>query len=430
MDFKAGEVVYMVGIGGIGMSALAQLLKARGLSVSGSDRAPSPATKLLNDQGIDVYIGHDVQNMPEHLDVLVYSDAVAEDNPERARARARGVPELSYFEALGEVSRDYYTIAISGTHGKTTTTAMLAKMLVDAKVEPTVVVGSIMKDFGSNFVVGNEDAPFIIEACEYRDHLLELSPTILVVTNLEWDHTDYFTTFDQLKETFKRAIEQLPEDGALVINVESPIGKELATHARCRVINYADVAVPELPLLGEFNVMNAKSAKTAALAYDESLAPDMLDQSLRDFAGTWRRFEYRGKAAHGALVYDDYAHHPTAVHATLNAVREKFPTHSIVAAFHPHLYSRTRDLMDDFAHSFVGANHVIVAPIYAAREAPMPGVTSEVLAERITAAGTPAVAVDSLDSVLAVFTPHDAPNTVFITMGAGDIYKVAERLVG
>ena len=172
MDFTKGERAYLVGIGGIGMSALAQLLKARGVIVYGSDKEPSPTTKLLNEKGIDVYIGHDVQNMPETFDMLVYSDAVPRENRERAFARERGIRELSYFEALGEISRDHYTIAVSGTHGKTTTTAMLAKMLIDGAVDPTVVVGSIMKDFGSNFVVGRPDTPFVVEACEYRDHLL------------------------------------------------------------------------------------------------------------------------------------------------------------------------------------------------------------------------------------------------------------------
>ena len=430
MDFQAGKSVYMVGIGGIGMSELAQLLKARGLTVLGSDREPSPTTKLLNDKGIDVYIGHDVQNMPDTFDTLIYSDAVAPDNNERVKARERGIHELSYFEALGAISRSHYTIAVAGSHGKTTTTAMLGKMLIDAKVEPTVVVGSIMKDFGSNFVLGAPDGPFVVEACEYRDHLLELSPTILVVTNLEWDHTDYFTSFDQLKETFKRAIERLPEDGALVINVESPIGRELATYARCRVVDYADIDVPELTLIGEFNVMNAAAAKTAALAYREALSPALLDQSLRAFGGTWRRFEYKGTTAKGALVYDDYAHHPTEVAATLTAVREKYQDKKIIVAFHPHLYSRTRDLVEEFATSFTPVDGVILAPIYAAREAPIEGVTSKVLAEKISVHGTPAQAVGSLDEVYEAFKHYDTPNTVFITMGAGDIYKISEKLVG
>lgn len=429
MQFAKGNAAYFVGIGGIGMSALAQLFAARGITVSGSDREASPTTALLEKKGIMISIGHDAAHLPEALDLLVYSDAVSAENPERTTAKGRGVHELSYFETLGEVSKDRFTIAVAGSHGKTTTTAMLGKMLVDAGLSPTLVVGSITKDFNSNFVLGNETGPFVIEACEYNDHLLKLSPNILVVTNLEWDHTDYFKTFEQLKATFRTAVEKLPEDGALVVNLETSIGQELAGYARCRVVNYTDVSVPELSLLGGFNVMNAAAAKTAALAYDSSLSEEALDISLKGFQGTWRRFEFKGTTSNGALVYDDYAHHPTEIRTTLDAVREKFPGKKIVVVFHPHLYSRTQDLFDDFVEALAHADEAVLAPIYAAREEPIEGISSSMLAKAITNAGGSAVAVESLDAVPNEVTARNSSDAVIITMGAGDIYKIIDQLL-
>ena len=429
MQFQKGHSAYFVGIGGIGMSALAQLYHSRGGTVRGSDREPSPTTKMLNDQGIDVYIGHDVQNIPEVFDVLIYSDAVPFSNHERAQARARGIPEYSYFEALGDISKETPTIAIAGSHGKTTTTAMVGHILHEAGIHPTLVVGSIMKDFGSNFVLGAPGAPLVVEACEYNDHLLKLSPSILAVTNLEWDHTDYFKTFEQLKETFKKAVHALPEDGALVVNLETDTGRELASYAPCRVVDYAAVDVPPLRLLGDFNVMNARAAIAVAKTFLPTLDDALARHSVATFQGTWRRFEYKGEMPHGALVYDDYAHHPTEIAVTLKAVREKFPDKKIIVAFHPHLYSRTADFMNDFASALTTAHYVVLAPIYAAREEPIPGVTSEALAEKITLHGTEARVVESLEGVALVLKEYDSKDVVCITMGAGDIYKIITQLL-
>lgn len=421
--------VYMVGIGGIGMSALAQLYHARGETVSGSDREASPATELLTKKGIRVHIGEDARHVPAATELLVYSDAVPKENAERATARGAGIPELSYFEAAGKVSKDRFTIAVAGSHGKTTTTALLEKILHDTGYDPTAIVGSMVKDFGSNFLAGSTEGPFVIEACEYQNHLLKLSPNILVVTNLEWDHTDYFKDFDALKKTFRQAIFSLPADGVLVTNMSDPVLDELSEHAKCAVVDYADASVPELKLLGGFNEMNARAAKTAAAVFAEGISEKEIDASLAEFQGTWRRFEHKGQMPRGAAVYDDYAHHPSEITATLTAIREKFPEKKIVVAFHPHLFSRTRDLMDDFAASFSAADTVIIAPIYAAREEPIEGVTSAVLAEKISAHGVDAQATNSLEQTEGVLHTHDAPGTLVVTMGAGDIHKIADRLV-
>lgn len=417
--------IYMIGIGGIGMSALAQLYLTRGDKVSGSDRVQSPTTEMLEKLGVAISYGQLVAKMPDHTDLVIYSDAIAENHVERAQAREQRKQQLSYFQALGHVSATYQTIAVTGTNGKTTTTAMLTKILKDTGKNPTAVIGSIVKDFGSNFVSGGE--LFVVEACEYRDHVLEINPFGLVLTNVEWDHTDWFKTEADMIATFNKAACKVPKEGFIVTN---PAGKNVAKVLEgvvATVIDYTAASVPELKLVGEFNKMNARAAKAAARA----LYPDIdADPALASFNGTWRRFEYKGKSG-AADVYDDYAHHPTAIAPTLKAVREKFPGRKIVVAFHPHLYSRTRDLMEDFARAFKDADDVLLAPIYPAREEPIEGVTSEVLAAKISATGTPAVAVASLDDVEKVLRTKITAyqNPIVVTMGAGDIYKVADKLV-
>lgn len=418
----------MVGIGGIGMSALAQLYHAQGHTVSGSDREESPVTALLREKGISVSIGEDVQHIPEGIHTLVFSDAVPEENSERTYAREHSIPEYSYFDAVGALSKERFTIAVAGSHGKTTTAAMIVKILHDAGHVPTALIGSLVKDFGSNFLEGSDQGPFVVEACEYKDHILKLSPNVLVVTNLEWDHTDYFTSFEQLKETFITSIQSLPQDGALVLNLTSDIGKELAEYAPCMVVDYTQVNIPALSLIGKFNESNAQAAKTVSAIIAEELEENSIDTSLTSFEGSWRRFEYIGAMPNGAAVYDDYAHHPTEIKATLRAVRDIHKDKKIIVAFHPHLYSRTHDLMSEFSTAFEDADEVIVAPIYPAREEPIEGVTNESLAKAITEQGTKATH-GTFDEVAQHFKERDESDVVLITMGAGDIYKVAQQLV-
>ena len=430
--------VHFVGIGGIGMSALAQMLAHDGAVVTGSDREAGPVTEMLEGKGIKVFIGQKAENIPTDADVVVYSDAVPADNPERARATELSIPQFSYFEMLGKVSEGKKTVAIAGTHGKTTTTGMLAKILQDAGAEPTAIVGSIVKDFGSNYLAGSSDL-FVVEACEYRDHLLELSPQVLVLTNVEWDHTDYFPSFGALQETFRKALSKVPEDGVIITNPHDKNIVPLLATAKARVVDYTDEPAPtigrsdlpmvayDLKLPGKFNQSNARAAAAAARALLPGISDAALAASLADFHGTWRRFEYKGKSANGSDVYDDYAHHPTAVRATLEALRAK-TSGTVFVAFHPHLYSRTRDLLDEFATSFGSADKVFIAPIYAAREADDGSISSEMLAEHIRANGVDATALDSFDAIeraLAEAGPGDA----VMTMGAGDIYKVADALV-
>ncbi len=435
MEYKAKKV-HFVGIGGIGMSAFAQLMLDHGAEITGSDRDASPVTELLEKKGIKVVIGQKAENVPQDTELVVYSDSVPESNPERVGARQRNIPSFSYFAMLGKVSEGKRTVAVAGTHGKTTTTGMLAKILKDSGASPTAIVGGIVRDFSSNYLHGDSDI-FVVEACEYKNHLLELSPQVLVITNLEWDHTDFFPSLVALQETFRKAIERVPADGAIVTDPLNPNIASLLVSAKARVIDYTKEPAYELKLVGEFNKNNARAAAAAARVVLPTISETTIASALADFHGTWRRFEYKGKNKNGADVYDDYAHHPTAVKATLEALRAKVKgppslgssgrASKIIVAFHPHLYSRTHDLLDEFAVAFSAADQVLIAPIYAAREVDDGSISSEILAERICATGTEATALD-FDAIEKKLNEVEQGDTI-ITMGAGDIYKVADALV-
>ncbi len=421
----------MIGIGGIGMSALAQLYLAEGNMVTGSDRDHSPTTDMLEKLGVAINYGQAIAKVPADADLVVYSDAIPESHIERAQARELRKQQASYFHALGVVSRNCRTIAVSGTHGKTTTTAMLTKILSDAGKKPTAIIGSIVRDFDSNFVLGTE-SPFVVEACEYRDHLLELSPEVLIITNVEWDHTDWFHTEADMIQTFHRAALKVPEHGTIIADVQAPHMAEVLEGVTATIIDYRSVDAPETHLIGEFNKMNARAAVAAATASFPDIDTNTLRESLYDFQGTWRRFEFKGQTKKGMLVFDDYAHHPTAIRETLKAARDdsRIQGRRIITVFHPHLYSRTRDLMEDFSQAFSYADEVILAPIYAAREDPIPDVTSDVLAQKIELNGTPARALKNFDEIANCIRGVASGDVCLITMGAGDVYKVADELVG
>ena len=409
------------------MSALAQLLVHQGRQVSGSDKEESRVVSLLARYGISVSIGHDKCNIPADCELLIYSDAVPSDNVERMRAREMKMPEMSYFEALGEITKSSRTIAVAGTHGKTTTTGMLAKILQDAGKEPTAIVGSIVRDFKSNFLAGRPDL-FVAEACEYRDHLLKLSPEVLVITNIELDHTDYFPNLEALQNTFRIAAERVPAHGAIITDPNSSTVIPILKNVSARVVDYTKENVPTLKLIGEFNRMNARAAATAARVVFPDIKQGTIDRALGSFKSSWRRFEYKGETPNGALVYDDYAHHPTAILKTIEAAREKFPGKKIVVAFHPHLYSRTKSFLKEFAEALAKADHAIVAPIYAAREKSDPAVSNHILAEMSRKQGGKVEALDSFEEIRAALLKY-GNDTLILTMGAGDIYKVAEQIV-
>lgn len=405
------------------MSALAQFLHDEGVQVSGSDREESPTTELLTSKGIEVVIGQKAGNVPEDADLVIYTEAAWEDNVERARAKELGIRQQSYFEALGEVSKRKRTIAVAGTHGKTTTTAMLAKILFDVGAAPTAVVGSIVKDFGSNYLRGTSDL-LVVEACEYKRDFLTLSPEILVVTNIEWDHTDYYSDLADVQRAFRALMEKTE---TIVTDVTNENIAPLLVGLSARIIDYRSGPAYDTKLPGEFNIDNARAAAAAARAIFPEISDSTIYSTIANFSGTWRRFEYKGKTKRGAEVYDDYAHHPTAIAKTLAELKKK-TTGNIYVAFHPHLFSRTRDLFEGFSHAFTDAYRVIIAPIYAAREVDDGTVSNTTLAEAITKNGVEAKA-GGFTEIRRYFETEPGEGDSIMTMGAGDIYKVADELV-
>jgi UDP-N-acetylmuramate--alanine ligase len=418
---------HFVGIAGIGMSALAQYLVRDGMSVFGTDTEEGPVVEMLREKGIDVRVGPQVaENVSEDTDLVIYSDAVKETNPERARATELGISQLSYFEMLGRISGGKTAIAVSGTHGKTTTTGMLARILRDAGASPSAIIGSIIADFESNYLEGESDL-FVVEACEYNRHFLNLSPRYLIVNNLEFDHTDYFSDLEDVQKAFRTLMEKVPEQGAIITDTENPNIIPLLEGLAAPVIHYPSEPAYALRVPGEFNQMNARAASAAAKAIMPELTDEKIAHSLAEFKGAWRRFDYKGKTGRGVDVYDDYAHHPTAVKETLRALRAKTKG-KVIVAFHPHLYSRTRDLLDGFARSFEEADRIFIAPIYASREVDDGTVSSELLASRVREVGGNAETVNSLEQLETVLKAEGEPGDVIMTMGAGDIYKVADAI--
>lgn len=419
---------HFIGIGGIGVSAIARMMLERGVSVTGSDRAPSLVIEKLVLSSARIFFGHDVAHLPEMLDLVVYSPAVPDENPELQAARERGVPVYSYPEALGQISRGMRTIAVSGTHGKTTTTAMIAEVLVGANLSPTVIVGSLLKS-GTNFIPGTSDI-FVVEACEYKRSFLNLTPAILVITNIDNDHLDYYGTIEGVQKAFAELVEKVPVTGAIVCDPNDSLVTPALSKAVARIVDYqlgGSTSKLMLAVSGEHNIKNAKVALAVArlLGVGEGEATSLLAK----FEGTWRRMEYKGVIASGALVYDDYAHHPTEIKAALQGFRAKHPNGRIRVIFQPHLYSRTKLLLNEFAESFSDADEVIVVPIYAAREKSDPEITAEKLAQAISTHHKNARAIVEFSAVETYIRTTTQKDDIIITMGAGDIFKVGEALL-
>mgnify|MGYP003393740877 CR=1 FL=1 len=408
--------VYFIGIGGIGVSALARKHLAEGHQVSGSDRSASLITEELEKLGAEINLEQKAENITENLDLVIYTIAISPDHPELARACELNLKILSYPEALGELSRSHFTIAISGTHGKTTTTAMVAQILISAGLDPTVIVGSLLQESQSNFIAGKSKF-LVVEACEYRRSFLNLSPQILVITNIETDHLDYYRDLDDIKSAFEEMKNKLPENGVLITERE-----------------YSKIRTDfKLKVPGAHNVRNAQ----AALAVAQALGIDYLVavEALESFSGTWRRFELKGtiQKAHGergARVYDDYAHHPSEIKATLSGARELVGEGKrIFAVFQPHLYSRTQQLFADFTASFSEADEVIITDIYAAREdaAKFENISGEKLAKSIT--NTSAKYLPDFLEIAKYLKEKTEAGDFVIIMGAGDISQVASHLL-
>lgn len=435
--FKKAKKIHFVGIGGIGMSALARMALKDGKTVSGSDILLSPLAEKLAKLGAKIFKGHGERNLPPDAEIVVYTTAAPPDNPEIIKARELKIPVLSYPQVLGAVSAGKRTIAVAGTHGKTTTTAMIARILIRAGKNPEVIVGSLLgKEFGeylgSNFIPGT-GRYFVCEACEYRRAFLNFAPQIAVITNIDADHLDYYSGLKDIQKAFVEFAGKIKKGGILVCDASTVNLRPVVSAARRRglkIIDYTALSFPEnfkLKIQGEHNILNAKAAMAAAGAC--GMPNKKIFRFIADFSGTWRRFEYKGRTAAGALVYDDYAHHPTEIKATLKAAREKFKNKKIFCVFQPHLYSRTKTLMDKFAGSFADADEIIISDIYAAREKPDKNVNSRQLADKIKNRGKKARFIKNFSAIEKFLRRAARKKDVIITMGAGDIFKISEKLV-
>jgi UDP-N-acetylmuramate--alanine ligase len=448
MNFDHISAIHFVGIGGIGMSGIAEVLAQSGMSVSGCDLKHSAASDLLQSRGIQVLLGHD----PAHVagaDLVVVTAAVKGANAEIEEARRRGVRVMRRAEILGELVNAKRGIGIAGTHGKTTTSAMVATVLAEAELDPTILIGGMARNFATNAKVGSGEY-VVVEADEYDRTFHELHPQIAVVTNIEPDHLEYYGSFENIVEAFEKFVSGIREGGVVIgCSDEAPVAELLNSPAPhdVRVVRYgladnADVRainltfhdrgssfeVPgvgwfKLFVPGEHNVRNALAA--IAVARELNVAPAVIAGALAKFLGVDRRFQILGEYS-GALIVDDYAHHPTEIRATLDAARRGYPERRLVALFQPHLYSRTRDFAKEFASALRTADVAIVAPIYAAREKPIEGVSAKLIAEAERG-------IEFLDrsnsEIYNELRRRLTPNDIFITMGAGDVHEIAEMLV-
>ncbi len=438
--------IHFIGIGGIGMSAVARrfLLDPPSQSfgearrVTGSDRSRSIVTEELQKLGAEIFYDQKAENISADTDLVVYTIAIPEDNPELKKARELGIKCLTYPEMLGLISADKFTIAISGTHGKTTTTAMLAQVLMEADLDPTVIVGSLLKDQvngqKSNFVSGQSDY-FVVEACEYRRSFLNLNPKILVITNIDSDHLDYYKDLADIQSAFTEMVAKITAEGWLVCDPNDPKVAPVVATAKCQVVDYRQAKeLKELLVPGEHNIRDAQA--TLAVADILKIDSGAAEEALNKFSGTWRRFEFKGQTTKGALVYDDYAHHPTEIFATIAGARDFMQKRNLagklIIAFQPHLYSRTKSLFDDFAVALAGADRVVLAKIYAAREPFDPSVSESKLVNEINnrAGKNMATFVEDLVSIEKDLATEAVAGDLVITMGAGDISLVSDKLVG
>ncbi len=467
--FDSIQKVYLVGIGGIGMSALAKWFLSQGKQVSGSDLVLSMITQELTDRGVNVFEGQAEDHISEDVDLLVYSSAVPEENVERLKARTLGIPEMTYAQALGEMSKQFVTLVVSGTHGKSTTTAMLGLILEAAGLDPTVIVGSRVPTFAEKNFRAGKGKYFVVEGCEYRANMLSLHPAMIVLTNIEEDHLDYYRDLDHIRETFQTFVDQVGE-GMVVWNADDPQSRKLTMshgvsygfgngamyQARNRQMDQGiqkaeawkeDVSPATTPSpslerrgmekLGEIilrvpgahNISNALAAMAAAMEVGVSF--DVCVSTLANFRGIWRRFEILGTWK-GTQVISDYGHHPTEIKATLQAAREFYPGRRIVLCFQPHQHARTIALKEELAQSVTGADVVIMSEIYeVAGRTERASISSKdvvILAQKISPEKTFLFARDFVEA-RRLLEEQIQFNDILIIQGAGDIDDLARSLV-
>ncbi|MES2749673.1 MAG: Mur ligase domain-containing protein [Patescibacteria group bacterium] len=430
INISTVQNIHFIGIGGIGMSALARFFLHDGKTVSGSDRAASPITDALVTEGVQFFPTQSASNLSSRrdLELIVYTEAMAHDQEEMVAARALGVPMMNYFDALGLIANEYYLIAVAGTHGKTTTTAMLADVLEEAGLDPTVIVGSLRSKTGSNFRPGKSKYA-IIEACEYKRDFLSLNPDVLVITNVEYEHVDYYKDLADVQHAFRELALKVPETGAIITAATDPAIAPILERVEATVIDYTkslDLTI-KLKQPGLHTRMNAAAATAVGEFLD--IERPVINEALENFAGTWRRFEFKGDVL-GTPVYDDYGHHPTEIRVTIQGARELYPNRKLIVVTQTHTYSRTKELFADFVTAYTKADQVYLLPIYAAREENVSGVSSEQLAEAITAKGTQAIVMQTASGIAQTIREslNQSEPSVIVIIGAGEVTAVASEL--
>ena len=454
IDFKNPIHVYFCGIGGISMSGLAEILLSRGFRISGSDMKASDITNGLEAKGMKVYIGQRSSNIADDIDLFVYTAAIREDNPEWMEMKAKNIPSLSRAELLGEIMRNFQLpIAISGTHGKTTTTSMVSEILLSADLDPTITVGGILKSIDGNTRIGQSNY-FVTEACEYTNSFLSFFPKVSIILNIEEDHLDFFKDINDIRNSFTKFASLLPEDGALIINGEIDNIPEITKGLNVKVYTYGfdescdyyatDITYDEknhatytlnspkgtmevsLGVPGLHNVSNSMAAICCADVC--SVDRDSIKAGLLRFGGTDRRFQYKGKIGELTII-DDYAHHPTEIMTTLTTAL-KCEHKKLWVAFQPHTYTRTKAFLHQFAEALSLADGIILADIYAAREKNTIGISSRDLQAEIIKNGKDCYYFPTFDEIENFILENCSSGDMLITMGAGDIVKVGESLLG
>ena len=455
INFSQPIHIHFIGIGGISMSGLAEILFEEHFTISGSDAKESDLTRHLEHMGMQIFYGQKASNIIDGIDLIVYTAAIHEDNPEFVCAKEMGIPMLSRAELLGQIMDNYKnSIAVSGTHGKTTTTSMISQILLEAKKDPTITVGGILKAIDGNLRVGRSDV-FISEACEYTNSFLNFRPKYSIILNVEAEHLDFFKDIQDIRNSFHLFAGNTKKDGVIILNGEIENYQELIEGLSQKVITYglndscdyypADITFNEkacasfsamyrgkkvmdvtLNVPGMHNVSNALAA--IALCIDMHINIEDIAAGILAFGGANRRFQYKG-TVDGITIIDDYAHHPTEIRATLTAA-QKYPHKRLVLAFQPHTYSRTKAFLDDFADVLSMADVVVLADIYAAREQNTYGVSSRDILEKLKERGTECYYFPSFDEIENFLLKNCINDDLLITMGAGDIVNIGEHLLG
>lgn len=454
IDFQKPIHIHFIGIGGISMSGLAEILLEEGFTVSGSDSKESPLTKKLEQLGATIFYGQKASNIIDGIDCVVYTAAIHRENAELIEAVAKKIPMLTRAELLGQLMKNYKTpIAVSGTHGKTTTTSMLSHILLAGEKDPTISVGGILQAIGGNIRVGHSET-FITEACEYTNSFLNFFPKIGIILNIEEDHLDFFKDLEDIRHSFNQFAALIPTDGTLIINNDIKNYEEICEGLDCRIVtcgsslssDYSSENVRfdekglasfdlikrgetvcriQLSVPGYHNVSNALTCIAAAELLE--IPMKTIKQGLLAFTGTDRRFEYKGMM-NGVTIIDDYAHHPTEILATLKAAKN-YPHKELWCVFQPHTYTRTKAFFHEFAEVLSHTDHLVLADIFAARETDTLGVSSKDLAAEVARLGTDAHYFGSFEEIEMFLKEHCVSGDLLITMGAGDVVNIGEDLL-